>query len=175
MVLTFADQMPPKNLTAGQHVDKLGKIADKLASVQRRTPSEIAAIELRDRAIQTAYGYARDINSHRLKLPDGVALTPEELKLAKWIFGYADEQKIPVKEAMAHVLEYLRRNPTEMAYFTKGDVSFGELLSGATGLTGAAAQDEFQATESAFGHLRRLHFYQAVTGCSFCEAVGDVL
>jgi len=175
MVLTFAEPMSPKNLTAGQHVDKLGKIADKIATVQRRTPSEVAAIELRDRAIQTAYGYSRDTNSHSLKLPDGVVLTPEELKLAKWIFGYADEQKIPVKVAMADVLEYLKRNPKEMAYFTKGDVSFSESLSGTTGLTDDAAQDEFKASQSALGHLRHIHLYQAITGCSFSEAVGVVI
>jgi len=175
MVVTFSEPMPQKNLTASQHVDKLGKIADKIATVQRRTPSEIAAIERRDRAIQTAYGYSRDINSHRLKLPDGVVLTPEELKLAKWIFGYADEQKIPVKEAMEHVLEYLKRNPKEMAYFTKSDVSFAESISGTTVPTGDAAQDEFQVTQRALGHLRHINFCQAVTGCSFIEAIGYVL
>lgn len=171
MVLTFAETMPQKKLTAGQHADKLDALADKLATVQRRTPSEMDAIWKRDRAIQIALGSSRSLNNLSVKMPDGVVLTPEELKLAQWVFQYSTQETLPVKEAMAQIFDYLRRNPKEMAGFTKGDVSFAESLSDSNS---RVAPDEFSASQRALKLVRRAHLYQAVAGCSFCEAVGAI-
>jgi len=172
MVLTFAQPLQQKKLTAGQHADKLGALADKLAPIQRRSQSEIDSTAQRDRAIGMSFGRAR--NMRTVKLPDGVVLTPEELELAEWVHEYAAHEKLPVKEAMGRIFDYLKRNPDLMAEYTKGDASFSESIAGMNGLAGQAQQDEWKARQSAFGHLRRIHFYQTVAGCSFCEAVGAV-
>ncbi|HUW27573.1 MAG TPA: hypothetical protein VMV97_03085 [Sulfuriferula sp.] len=172
MALTFAQPIQQKKLTAGQHVDKLGALADKLAPIQRRSPSEIDATWERDRAIGRAFGRARNMST--VKLPDGVVLTPEELELAEWVYEYAAHEKLPVKEAMGHIFDYLKRNPDQMAEYTKGDASFSESLAGLNGLADQVQQDEWKACQSALGHLRRIHLYQTVAGCSFSEAVGAV-
>lgn len=161
-----------QELSAVEHRDKLGALGEKVSKVQPLSPSEIEKLKERRQAVSQALNsYHRSWDS--FKIPDGVVLTPEEVKLAQWITEYADQQKLTFKEAMAHVFDYLKNNPSQLAKYTKGDASFAE--TSASSVSPPADWTEFDCSQSALGHLRRIHLYQAGTGCSFSEAVGEIL
>ena len=171
MILTFEESSADGKLTPQQHADRLDNLVQKIQGVTQMSQAEAEAKWQRQRRIGFAYGKARNSIS-LVKVPEDVVLTPTELKLANWVFEYAKQEGISVKEAMSQILDYLKQEPEMLGAFTKGEASFSEFSEPDPN---ASASYEWNCTQQALHQEKMLRIYRSATGCSFDEAVRHVL
>ena len=153
--------------SAASHQSRLDALGSKLSQVEKLTPSEAKALSERNAAIGEAKKYHGIGNNY--KIPDGVVLSEDEVDLLEWIMTYADMKKLPFKEAMDHIFSFLKSTPDDLKKYTSGDISFAE-----TSGRPFSVPRGFSVEPDALGHLRRLHIYQAGTGCSFMKAAQEL-
>lgn len=148
---------------------------EKILRVEKRSPSELAAIEREDIYIRNALFNWRESSVNYdmqalLKTPDDVALSPAELDLAGWVRTYAEQLNIPFKTALDRIFEYLKRNPKSLEWYTKGDVNFAE---SDVGLSGFNLPHGWNSDPSMIKTLRMARVYQAFN--PECDLVGAVI
>lgn len=143
--------------------DAFSKYRSKLPLIEKRSPSEVSAIQKLDAGIADAHVtwnvscIGKDTRMH-LKIPSDMEFTNAELNLAGWVNTYADQAQLSFGTALERIFEYLKRHPKTLEEYTNGDANFAE---SAEGISSVSLPYGWNVDQKAMETFRRARVYQA--------------